>query len=431
MNSKYFKANNNSYSASGFLAFLIGSWPLLQNIWVNLKISLPFRGVLSSIAILGAITCLILLSSTFIEGTLFFVWLPFYCVIILQIISRKADRFEAFKDLLVYLFAALSCMSLAASLANKKTIIKTVAIGGIAVAISVILDQSFGIFKERLISIYTSGSRLFKLKAQTTGGIFPNAGAAAGFVVFGLMAYIAILKSQKKIRLYDWGIIILYITSLIMLKKRGFVLSGFVAIVIVVFFKLLHRRSQLILEIDIQKVVKIAFVIIAAIGLCVVLYSRTEFFKDIADDFIEKFSNEDSTFSGRTTLYEIALRLFHTSPLTGIGWGRYRAHTLGVGLDSLVATYDTHNVYLQVLCETGITGFSVYVIALITVLVTSFRTYSQTIIKGADSYEKISCEFGLELILFFVLYSMSGNPLYDYAFISTFFIGIFLTRGIN
>lgn len=104
---------------------------------------------------------------------------------------------------------------------------------------------------------------------------------------------------------------------------------------------------------------------------------------------------------------------------------KVRSKTFGIFSKELDLTYDTHNVYLQVLCECGIIGLCIYIFAIISSIYPCIRKY-KTSIKTADYDKKSLNELGQFLQLFFILYSMSGNPLYDYSFFVFFFIGIFM-----
>ena len=72
---------------------------------------------------------------------------------------------------------------------------------------------------------------------------------------------------------------------------------------------------------------------------------------------IENLLNGQDVTTGRTTLYQVAFQGFLEHPILGIGWDQY--HTLippHYLTNPIVKIEDTHCIYLQFLCETGIVG---------------------------------------------------------------------------
>ena len=83
-------------------------------------------------------------------------------------------------------------------------------------------------------------------------------------------------------------------------------------------------------------------------------------------------------------------------------------------------------MYLQVLSETGIVGLVFYVIALIAAMIPGARKLKESI-RNNDEGRRPVLELGMFLQLFYLFYSLSGNPLYDYTFFVVYFIGILMT----
>lgn len=102
--------------------------------------------------------------------------------------------------------------------------------------------------------------------------------------------------------------------------------------------------------------------------------------------------------SGRTDLYRIAIALFKSNPLFGIGVGNF-ASVSG-------AKTDVHNTYLQVLCEQGIIGFIPYILGIVSTII-----YTISILRNEDmSIEDRSiCKFSVFVQIIYVIYSFTGN----------------------
>lgn len=124
--------------------------------------------------------------------------------------------------------------------------------------------------------------------------------------------------------------------------------------------------------------------------------SDSALFGRFARSIEAKRGGEDIT-SGREDLFKKAITLFESSPIVGVGCGKFIEKS---GEDS-----DVHNSFLQILCEQGLVGFVLFLIPLI---VTLFKTisFSQKIAYTKDVlYSKMS----LFLQIAFIIYAFTGN----------------------
>ncbi|MDY5648766.1 MAG: O-antigen ligase family protein, partial [Lachnospiraceae bacterium] len=81
-------------------------------------------------------------------------------------------------------------------------------------------------------------------------------------------------------------------------------------------------------------------------------------------------SGDTNTFlSGREVIYLKAWELFLENPILGTGWYTFPELTSGL----LAVDIDAHNIFLQLLCETGIVGFSIFMIWFIVNLYKTIR----------------------------------------------------------
>lgn len=135
---------------------------------------------------------------------------------------------------------------------------------------------------------------------------------------------------------------------------------------------------------------------------------------------IERIQDGDS---GRFEYWIQALAWFKEKPITGIGWlqfsERYKVYNWGKSMNA-------HNVYIQVLTECGILGLGFYL------LMISF-VFKETLVKFLTSINNNSqfsfCLFYSVLVqIFYLLYSLTGNCLYDNTF---FFYSIAAFVGLK
>lgn len=128
------------------------------------------------------------------------------------------------------------------------------------------------------------------------------------------------------------------------------------------------------------------------------------------------FTNNESAdiSNGRFMLYGIALDYFKSAPIFGIGWRAFSKRVV-VFFNEDSSFRDTHNVFLQLLCETGIVGafvfFALFAVALI-ITIHLILAYKRNELELSDT-ARFGLTFSLMTQVFFLCYSMTGNPLYD------------------
>ena len=158
----------------------------------------------------------------------------------------------------------------------------------------------------------------------------------------------------------------------------------------------------------------IGIIIVVGIALLVIV----NFVPSLAT-FVTRF--EDTAESGdvtlgRTKMWAIAIDYFKQNPIIGLGWGRFSAVNLH--------EWKAHNIYLQLLAETGILGFLVFAFFFISTLINSWKHLKWIRINGKTSYdnEELHMLFAIAMQVFFLLYGITGNPLYDREMYVPYFI---------
>lgn len=213
---------------------------------------------------------------------------------------------------------------------------------------------------------------------------------------------------QKRIRKIEYIEFITFFSGLILSAKRGVLIFSIGTILVI--YLLINRKKFL------RKSIKIVVLTSSIIIVGMPYLSKIQ----AVSYLISRFFNQNDISSGRFELWKAALKCYRESPILGIGWLGYRDRcsvNLALVVLAKVESMDTHNVYLQVLCESGIIGFSIYLFAIISSLYMAYRVFcDETYNHTADIDKKIWITVVLAIQIFYLTYSMTGNCLYDYTF---------------
>ena len=216
------------------------------------------------------------------------------------------------------------------------------------------------------------------------------------------------LKVHKE-SAFDFILIMLSFVALLMTSKRGVLVWSILAIGI--FYILLNKGK-------VGNIVKILLIAFVLLGVLTILAENSQIIARVFDRFRVVGTSEDNSSAQRVAMWKLALSYFKQSPLFGTGFWTYR----GFYSENLSAEYsingkhtsiDAHNVYIQVLCETGIVGFMIYILAV------GFLLYRTIILLWSSENKPKARQYlslSLALQLFYILYSFSGNCFYDMTF---------------
>lgn len=236
-------------------------------------------------------------------------------------------------------------------------------------------------------------------------------------LIFGSV-YLNLACWEKRITLRKFiclaGFILSFIAVLLSTKRAHLIFVVF-SLIIVFYYTDQKRRSS--------KLFQIACVFVAGF---LIIYLLTFINSPLTVTFRRLFQSSEDISDGRFEMWSLAVLLFLKNPLTGVGWLGYRyeyAANLysGIGFypdNAYKAHYmylDTHNVYLQVLAETGIVGLTAYLAAVGGSLYLTIKLY-QVYQREYDS-DSVFLAVSLALQAFMLLYSLTGCCLNDITFL--------------
>ena len=196
--------------------------------------------------------------------------------------------------------------------------------------------------------------------------------------------------------------IVVMAVALLLTGKRGHIVFFLMAFYLLLYFYNSDKKKSRI------------FIMIGVVLVTLVLGSVVLAVFPVLGNFIVRF--RETAASGdvtqnRVIFWDLALQWFRAHILLGIGWGQFQS----MCLSTTGYAAHVHNVYLQLLCETGIVGSVIYVGWMAFNLLSAISLY-QGIRKKEYSVSKEDeylMAFSLCFQLFFLLYCITGNPLYD------------------
>lgn len=253
-------------------------------------------------------------------------------------------------------------------------------------------------------------------------GLTHHYSANGNFMAIAVGAFYWLGNDRKKTKY--WIIIVVAVGCLLLTQKRGPLIWGSLALLVSYYVYNSNKKSTRIFKI-------IAFVVVAFAFLNL----AEQFIPELSVVFerfkIDDTSNSDITFlSGREVLYEAAWKLFRQNPWLGVGWSGYaNAARIYTGIEEMTA----HNIYLQLLAETGVVGFLIFVtlyICAITRGIKCLQAARKEKINVDERQQKIMA-FALFFIIYNVAYGMSGLVLTDIMMVYMTMFSIALFRNYD
>lgn len=215
----------------------------------------------------------------------------------------------------------------------------------------------------------------------------------------------------------------LFAIGLILTTKRGPLIIAAVAVTVVLFA--LRERKGPARRSRKGKLTSFALVALAT----VIFVTRDLRAQQVIGRLMADTSGVDEYSSGRLALWGHALELWQSAPLFGIGWGGFRYEWMDGGTQ--VVSVGAHNVLLQLLAETGILGTSVFVAIYALCLVGSIADLKAVrqmdSLAGRRAHTVLAGGVGIQV--FFGLYAMVGNPLYDPPTFVAYFLAVAACAG--
>ncbi len=224
--------------------------------------------------------------------------------------------------------------------------------------------------------------------------------------VYGIGYLASQLIVRKKLRIREWCSFVLFIACLVLANKRAHLLFTTLSLA---FCYYCTAKSR-------EKAKRILIIVLGGTLFLLILYYaikhvRLGVFRKL-NAMLNNLEKDEDITSGRLSLYAVAWKYFLKHPIFGIGWENFRV------IPELGQIISTHNIYLELLCETGVVGTAIFLAFFLKALLTAIRNCKRNTEREAG----VAAFFLLFMQIFFLLYGLTGNPLYDTPYYFPYFL---------
>lgn len=329
-------------------------------------------------------------------------------------ISRNPFDINVFADFVTYVICFVMCAMSGSHYRNFNRSYRVIKVMSFYYAVTVWIQML-------LPSVYSYYLHLMpeNIQSQITSqyrrlaftGFSSNLAFTAGHILLGIL--VLLLFEKRRGRFWSFTLIF-FVVTLMMTGKR----STFLFLIIALMAGYLANTAGR------QRINRIFYITLAVVLALLLIVVFKEQLRNVPVlnriiETVEGLQQGEDISSTRSVIYLYALGLFRENPIWGIGWGQFRDTTLGH--ITWVNTVEVHNIYLQLLCEVGIVGFAIMIIPMIASLVMSYKILREA---SFDNNWKELTAFSFIYQVFFVLYGLVENPLYDNNFLIIYFFTI-------
>ena len=242
----------------------------------------------------------------------------------------------------------------------------------------------------------------------------------AGLLVLSVQIFLfSYLYSEKKNKSMNAILLALSFVALALTTKRSHLIFGIVGCFVTLYFldNSVHKSKW------VWNVLKCLFAGIIAVVIIYQFYGGTESIVGRLVTTAFNVVNGAEIDTARSAFNTQTILMWLRKPIFGYGWGTY----IHIGLSALGLHANGHNVYLQLLAETGIFGF----ISFVALALFSLKKATDIVKRvDGDTNKKILICTGLSYQVFFLLYCFTGNCLYESNFYLPYFLSIILNEWI-
>ena len=360
-----------------------------------------------------------------------------------SLLACTVSKLKIKADTQIWLVVILiSCLSIMISI-DKQSTIEIVALITMAIAVKIIYENnSNNNWQDYFVQGVFIASAVHVV-ATITQLIFPNfignineiilgaeglkmnqdlyrAGAYAGITAqtsvnaFYIAIFVGIIflkvLFQKQGKKRNMCFLVIGVVALFITGKRGMLIYTLISMITVFLYVTLRDRKNGLKYFS-------ALLVVGIIGYIAIINIPA------TQQIIEKniiLQERGDVLNGRDVLWKKSIEVFENNSIFGIGLGT---------IQNIIGEY-SHNVYIQLLAETGIVGLLVYVAAFLYSMLCSLKKMDYILEQGKVN-QKIIASLSVIIQFIFIAYAFSGNPLYGQIFLLPYMIAIAMINSIQ
>lgn len=286
----------------------------------------------------------------------------------------------------------------------------------ITIIVSVVIPN---LFTEHLSFLIATNTKV--IKSEILEGIYSGLAGeksnAAFYMNIGIALEVSLYNSAKKLKLKNYIIIALYIIALMLTGKRTLLVVSLMIIGLAI--KMFNIKGK------VAKVIVYSAIIIPVIFVVLNCIPQTQV-------VIQRLSENtsDGTLNGRTKFWDFCIYMFKNKPLIGYGYDTFNqvfgdiVHYVYNG--SLWNMY-AHNIYYELLGETGIIGLGLFIIAIVTLLIKSIVYFKY---KHLTELQRTLMFFSIAIQIIFIIYGYTGNVIYSHYQLGFYFTALIIYKVV-
>lgn len=366
--------------------------------------------IMSYVMAAAGICCLGIVTktdSTFSINNMTCAWIPAIIAMFSSYFLHSTKKVSAEMDILILFIAMAFCIFSFYDKLEYMLCMKVIVFISAIHSFGVIIQQFLPSLYQVLVK-FLPDSMINVVLSSRHNGFTTNPGFAATFICAGIIALFTMIVDEQKITFRNRILMLFFIIALLFTNKRAH--PVFLVMSLLTVWLMPVGGSS--------RAGKYWKIFIAVIGLLISYFAfkdllvKIPFISSAVQTIDGLILGEDIT-SSRSALFSWAWSLFEQNPVFGIGWGDFRYTIVGVITHS--TELDTHNIYLQLLCETGIVGFVCFVVPFVLFWIKAKKAYCRCA-AGEDEISKTwksPLFFSFVFQTLFLICGFTGNPLYD------------------
>lgn len=297
----------------------------------------------------------------------------------------------------IYLLIYMICRECLLTQEDYRFFLTSIQAISFLLSLSIILSAILGNHFVNMFSFWLTNRErvLLDIRYGQYSGLVGDRAFASMAMFTGIVAMMGRFIAFKRIRSFEIVESISMLIALFLTGKR---------------ITLLMITCCLIVSVFITGSQKARLSVIRMIGIGAIAILVSYFFVPRAQIILSRFilALGDTSYNGRTQFWNIGIFMFRQKPLLGWGMGSFVEYNriFGTGIRQYA-----HNMYIQMLAETGIIGFSMY---------TVFFAYNLYLVIKRIKNGPPNDPFFLHILFFslfiqlgFLIYGMTGYPYYN------------------